>query len=103
MFCRRCGSEANEDDQFCRSCGQPQGAVTTKTSALTTPSVTIRNAYIGKDQQIWGGLVFMVGLLGMLASCGSQGGKALGFFSLLSVVGLSINFVGRFRHWYHAE
>jgi len=111
MYCPSCGKELADEDRFCRFCGRATGPAGATPNPATTPpgnAVTVRNVYEGKNTVVVGLLIFFVGLFILMGSCvaGVNGGDnswPLGIGALLSISGLIIYLVGRFKHWYHAE
>jgi uncharacterized membrane protein YvbJ len=75
MYCSNCGKQVGEAGSFCRECGahQKPGLV----QAVVVPQAgsqsqqTIRNPYAGKNKQIVGGLILVVGILVTIGSCAS--------------------------------
>lgn len=111
MFCPKCGKAVDERDQFCRFCGNstaPGSPVQANPAPpATAGQVTVRNPYVGKNTQIVGGLIFVVGLFWMIGSCAAgssdDSGGSLGMSALVTITGLVVYIIGRFQHWYHAE
>jgi uncharacterized membrane protein YvbJ len=108
MYCAACGKQVAEEDAFCRNCGASQKPGATQSASppqVSTPDqVTVRNPYIGKNIQIFGVLLFIVGVLWSYgcASLKRQDNNA-GWPLLLSLAGLVCFLVGRVKHWYHSE
>lgn len=107
MFCPKCGQESAAGHNFCKKCGQAFDAQTVK-------QVEVRNPRMGKNEQIFGAILCLVGIVLTLGWCGrALSGDAapmswaetftvgLGVLSFFG--GLGLYLVGRFRHWYHAE
>jgi hypothetical protein len=70
--------------------------------------VTVRNPYVGKKLQIFGFVLFVVGLFWTCHSVHFAGLMPEGgFFDTLPFIvmlsGLALWIIGRFTHWYHAE
>jgi hypothetical protein len=90
----------DEADAFCRKCGKPVGDAGNKPE----PSpVSVQNPYRGKNKQIIGAIVIVLGVILMLLAYeeGSTTFSVLG--TLMGIAGVIIVAVGKGQHWYHAE
>lgn len=113
MFCSACGKELAAGGQFCQYCGQ---AVNGAARQPSTPGgaaqgvVIVRNPHRGKMEMMVGTVVLIIGMVWLVGSCvasiysntgtwGWQGGASV----LVSILGVVIHLIGRFRHWYHWE
>jgi uncharacterized membrane protein YvbJ len=99
MFCVACGAQI-DDDAFCRKCGSAA-------SAKATPAVTVTNVYRGKNTQIIGTLVLLVGIFTWMGSCTTadsiDSSRLFGIGAFFFIAGLIMVMVGKYQHWYHAE
>ena len=97
MFCPTCGFQFSTADAFCRQCGRALASGSESGARLS-----IRNPYRGKNAQIFGLAVFILGILLMyLGSDGALWLAALGMVAF--VTGVAAMIAGKFAHWYHAE
>lgn len=108
LFCPNCGKETFETDNFCKLCGYNlatnKQASPASAEPATPPEISVKNPRIGKDEQIWGMIIFVVGMFLVFAGVGeSSVGPVATIGGVTVAVGLFIYLIGRFKHWYHAE
>ncbi len=112
MFCPNCGNQL-QAEKFCPKCGNPTKALDLASPAAG-PIEVIETRKRGKNLQLAGGLIFLIGLFVLIGSCArlvsSQAGEAgdavtasFAISLLFVVAGAIIYYWGKFQHWYHHE
>lgn len=116
-FCGTCGQPVIPCDLFCRNCGQSLTATISSTRPAShfvnsAAQVTVKNPYRGKNKQVWGSIMAVVGLFLSVAFCSP--GRSLASNDQLEVLpyaislflivaGFGLYYSGKFEHWYHSE
>ncbi len=105
MFCPQCAAPCAAEDKFCRNCAAALSGDTQSATPAVPSKVTVSNVYRGKNLQIIGNGVAILGILVGIASCTATPMNESGFgISVLLVIAGAVTYsVGRFEHWYHSE
>jgi uncharacterized membrane protein YvbJ len=96
MFCSSCGQELAQGAAFCSGCGS--AVVASVAAPAAAREVRVQNVYRGKNTQIAGMAILVIGLLIAIG-----GGDYIMPGVLTMLGGIAVIIIGRFVHWYHAE
>lgn len=112
--------ELGPPTHYCPACGRPfwsaelyeahyrdthGAAKTPQDQPAQDQDVTVANVYRGKNLQIGGAILMVVGALIFVAVIVNDSSSTVARFigALTAAVGLALYLGGRFEHWYHAE
>jgi uncharacterized membrane protein YvbJ len=97
VVCPRCGSAVKEGADFCPACGKVQFAAQPERTS-SGDDLKLRNPYAGKNEQILGLAIFVVGLLWSFgATVASQGHTDYTWPIVTMLAGAVLGGIGKLR------